>query len=152
MSLKRPRFKAILAAFSLALTILPATQAPALSFNSIPATQWGYIYGSGKAQKVIAQTPAPRVDTGKPLSKWNIEFVDVPSDAKAAFQYAVDIWAANFESSVPVEIEIHWEPSTINGVLGSARPGDYYNAFDGAPDQDLWYPSAIANKDRKSNV
>jgi hypothetical protein len=152
MSLKRPRFKAILAAFSLALTILPATQAPALSFNSIPATQWGYIYGSGKAQKVIAQTPAPRVDTGKPLSKWNIEFVDVPTDAKAAFQYAVDIWAANFESSVPVDIEIHWEPSTINGVLGSARPGDYYNAFDGAPDQDLWYPSAIANKLAKKDL
>ena len=152
MSLKRPRFKAILAAFSLALTILPATQAPALSFNSIPATQWGYIYGSGKVQKVTAQTPAPQVDTGKPLSKWNIEFVDVPTDAKAAFQYAVDIWAANFESSVPVDIEIHWEPSTINGVLGSARPGDYYNAFDGAPDQDLWYPSAIANKLAKKDL
>ena len=152
MSLKRPRFKAIIAAFSLAFTLLTPTQAPALSFNTIPATQWGYIYGSGKAQKVIAQKPAPRADTLKPLSKWNIEFVDVPSDAKAAFQYAVDIWAANFESSVPVEIEIHWEPSTINGVLGSARPGDYYNAFDNAPDQDLWYPSAIANKLAKKDL
>jgi hypothetical protein len=152
MTVKSLRCKAILAAFSFALTVLPATQAPALSFNSIPATQWGYIYGSGKAQKVTAQTPAPKVDAGKPLSKWIIEFVDVPSDAKAAFQYAVDIWAANFESSVPVDIEIHWEPSTINGVLGSARPGDYYNAFDGAPDQDLWYPSAIANKLAKKDL
>ena len=152
MSLKRPRFKAIIAAFSLAFTLLTPTQAPALSFNTIPATQWGYIYGSGKAQKVITQKPEPRVDTGKPLSKWNIEFVDVPSDAKAAFQYAVDIWAANFESNVPIDIEIHWEPSTINGVLGSARPGDYYNAFDNAPDQDLWYPSAIANKLAKKDL
>ena len=152
MSLKRLRFRAIIAVFSLAFTILPATQAPALSFNSVPATQWGYIYGSGKSQKLIAQTPTPRVDTGKPLSKWNIEFVDVPTDAKAAFQYAVDIWASHFESNVPVEIEIHWEPSTINGVLGSARPGDYYNAFDGAPDQDLWYPSAIANKLAKKDL
>jgi hypothetical protein len=152
MSLKSPRFKAIIAAFSLAFTLLTPTQAPALSFNTIPATQWGYIYGSGKPQKVIARKPTPRVETGKPLSKWNIEFVDVPSDAKAAFQYAVDIWAASFESNVPVEIEIHWEPSTINGVLGSARPGDYYNAFDGAPDQDLWYPSAIANKLAKKDL
>jgi hypothetical protein len=152
MSLKRPRFRAIIAAFSLAFTLLTPTQAPALSFNTIPATQWGYIYGSDKPQKLIAQAPAPRVDTGRPLSKWNIEFVDVPSDAKDAFQYAVDIWAANFQSSVPVEIEIHWEPSTINGVLGSARPGDYYNAFDGAPDQDLWYPSAIANKLAKKDL
>ncbi len=75
-----------------------------------------------------------------------------PLRCKSRFQYAVDIWAANFESNVPVDIEIHWEPSTINGVLGSARPGDYYNAFDGAPDQDLWYPSAIANKLAKKDL
>jgi hypothetical protein len=152
MSLKRPRFRAIIAAFSLAFTLLTPTRALALSFNTIPATQWGYIYGSDKPQKLVAQTPAPRIDTGKPLSKWNIAFVDVPSDAKAAFQYAVDIWAANFESSVPIEIEIHWEPSTINGVLGSARPGDYYNAFEGAPDPDIWYPSALANKLAKKDL
>jgi hypothetical protein len=152
VSLKRPRFQAIIAAFAIALTLLVPTQAPALSFNTIPATRWGYIYGSDKPQKLIAQTPALRVDTSKPLSKWNIEFVDVPSDAKAAFQYAVEIWAASFESNVPVEIEVHWEPSTINGVLGSARPGDYFNAFDGAPDQDLWYPSALANKLAKKDL
>jgi hypothetical protein len=152
MSLKRPRFRAIITVFSLAFTLLIPTQAPALSFNTIPATHWGYIYGSDKPKKLIAQSSAPRVDAGKPLSKWNIEFVDVPFDAKDAFQYAVDIWAANFESSVPVEIEIHWEPSTINGVLGSARPGDYHNSFDGAPDQDLWYPSAIANKLAKKDL
>jgi hypothetical protein len=152
MSLKRPRFRAIINAFSLAFGLLIPTQAPALSYNTIPATRWGYIYGSDKPQKLIAQTPAPRVDTSRPLSKWNIEFVDVPSDAKDAFQYAVDIWAASFESNVPVEIEVHWEPSTINGVLGSARPGDYFNAFDGAPDQDLWYPSALANKLAKKDL
>ena len=152
VSLKRPHVYTIVAAFSLILTLLSPTQAPALSFNSVPATQWGYIYGSGKAQTLVSQKSAARVDAGKPRSQWNVEFVDVPADAKPAFQYAVDIWAANFQSNVPVEIEVHWEPSTINGVLGSARPGDYYNAFEGAPDQDLWYPSALANKLAKKDL
>ena len=150
--MKRVRHSAIVAAFSLVVTLLSPAQAPALSFNSSPATQWGYIYGSGKVQELVTYKPTPHVDAGKPLSKWNVEFVDVPSEAKPAFQYAVDIWAANFESTVPVDIEVHWEPSTINGVLGSARPGDYYNAFDGAPDQDLWYPSALANKLAKKDL
>ena len=149
---KRPKLGALLASFTLLFTLLTPASAPALSFNTAPATQWGYIYGSGKSQNITSQPSAQRVEVGKPLSKWNIEFVDVPSDAKAAFQYAVDIWAANFESNVPVDIEIHWEPSTINGVLGSARPGDYFNAFDGAPDQDLWYPSALANKLAKKDL
>jgi hypothetical protein len=149
---KRPKLGELLAPFTLLVTLLPPATAPALSFNTAPATHWGYIYGSGKSQNITPQPSAQRVEVGKPLSKWNIEFVDVPSDAKAAFQYAVDIWASYFESSIPVEIEIHWEPSTINGVLGSARPGYFYNAFDGAPDQDLWYPSAIANKLAKEDL
>jgi len=76
----------------------------------------------------------------------------VPEDAKAAFKYAVDIWASYFESTVPIEIEAHWEPSNINGVLGSARPGDYFNAFDGAPDSDLWYPSILADRLAKKDL
>jgi hypothetical protein len=152
MPLKKPRTKAIIVAFSLVLALLTPAHAPAISFNSVPATQWGFIYGSGKAKKNNSQSTSAKVNIGKPLSKWNIEFVDVPSEAKSAFQYAVNIWSSNFESTVPVEIEIYWEPSTINGVLGSARPGDYYNAFDGAPDEDLWYPSALANKLAKKDL
>jgi hypothetical protein len=76
----------------------------------------------------------------------------VPEDAKAAFKYAVDIWASYFESTVPIEIEAHWEPSNINGVLGSARPGDYFNSFDGAPDSDLWYPSILADRLAKKDL
>ena len=37
-------------------------------------------------------------------------------------------------------------------MLGSARPGDYFNDFDGAPDPDLWYPSALANKLAKKDL
>jgi hypothetical protein len=33
----------------------------------------------------------------------------------------------------------------VYGLLGSARPGNYFNNFINAPDATLWYPSALAN-------
>ncbi|MEN9517031.1 MAG: hypothetical protein RLZZ159_897 [Actinomycetota bacterium] len=150
--MRKKAIRAILMSFSLAFTLLNAPSAPALSFNTIPATKWGYIYGSGKTTNLNSSTPLQNAEAGPAKSKWNIDFKDVPEETKVAFQYAVDIWASYFESSVPVEVEAYWEPSNINGVLGSARPGDYFNAFDGAPDSDLWYPSALANTLAKKDL
>ncbi len=143
---KRPKNGALFAAISLIFTLLTPASAPALSFNSAPATRWVYIYGSQFSDNVKARYSSPRIENAKSRSKWNIEFVDVPEEAHDAFSYAVDVWSTFFESKVQVDIEVHWEPSTINGVLGSARPGDFFNSFPGAPDPDLWYPSALANK------
>ena len=138
--------------FSLAFSLLTPVSAPALSFKSIPATKWGHLYGSGKNANLNTWPRAESVEVGPPRSKWNIEYIGVPEDTKSAFKYAVDIWASYFESTVPIEIEAHWEPSNINGVLGSARPGDYFNAFDGAPDLDLWYPSTLADRLAKKDL
>lgn len=150
--MRKKAIRAILLSFSLAFALLTAPSAPALTFNFIPATKWGYIYGSGKTANLNSSTPLQNAEAGPAKSNWNIDFKDVPEETKVAFQYAVDIWASYFESTVPVEVEAYWEPSNINGVLGSARPGDYFNAFDGAPDADLWYPSALANKLAKKDL
>ncbi|MBU3646380.1 MAG: fibronectin [Candidatus Nanopelagicaceae bacterium] len=150
--MRKKAIRAILLTFSLTISLITAPSAPALSFNTIPATKWGYIYGSGKTANLNSAPPQQNAEAGPAKSKWNIDFKDVPEETKVAFQYAVDIWASYFESSVPVEVEAYWEPSNINGVLGSARPGDYFNAFDGAPDSDLWYPSALANKLAKKDL
>ena len=101
--------------FSLALSLLTPVSAPALSFKSIPATKWGHLYGSGKITNITAQPRAESVEVGAPRSKWNIEYIGVPEDAKAAFKYAVDIWASYFESTVPIEVKAYWEPSNIMG-------------------------------------
>lgn len=138
--------------FSLVLSLLSPASAPALSFKSIPATKWGYLYSSGKNTNLNTWPRAESIEVGAPRSKWNIEYIDVPEDTKAAFKYAVDIWASYFESTVPIEVQAYWEPSNINGVLGSARPGDYFNAFDGAPDLDLWYPSILADRLAKKDL
>ena len=113
---------------------------------------WSYLYGEEEGANLESYPIVEKFEAGPPLSKWNIEFIGVPEDAKAAFKYAVDIWASHFESTVPIEIEAHWEPSNINGVLGSARPGDYFNAFDGAPNSDLWYPSVLADRLAKKDL
>jgi hypothetical protein len=150
--MRKRALKTILVVLSLTFTLLNPVSAPALSFNTIAATKWGYIYGSGKTANLQATPPTQNSDIGPAKSKWVVDFIDVPNEAKVAFQYAIDIWASHFESSVPVEVEARWEAYNINGVLGSARPGDYFNAFDGAPDQDLWYPSALANKLAKKDL
>jgi hypothetical protein len=136
----------------LTCSFLTPVSAPALDFETIPATKWGHLYASGKNINLNTWPRAESIEVGAPRSKWNIEYIGVPEDAKAAFKYAVDTWASYFESTVPIEVQAYWEPSNINGVLGSARPGDYFNAFDGAPDLDLWYPSILADRLAKKDL
>ena len=67
------------------------------------------------------------------------------SEARAAFQYAVSIWASLITSAIPIEVEACWT-NLGSGVLGSAGPADYWRNFSGAPLPDTWYPNPLANK------
>lgn len=60
-------------------------------------------------------------------------------------QAAIDVWSENFASTVPITVDATWGRSSTSGILGSARPGNYFSGFTGAPDSTLWYPSALAN-------
>ena len=82
---------------------------------------------------------------GEKKSEWKVSYTNFPDDAKQAVQKAIDIWASNFTSKVPITVDAIWEKDQNSSVLGSARPGFYFNAFPGAADEDLWYPSALAN-------
>jgi hypothetical protein len=127
----------------LASLLLP-TQSVALSnFKVAPSTVWGYTY-AGKATGT-PQTRPPKVAHLEQKSKFVVTYKNFPEWAKRDFQAAVDIWSANFASTVAIKIDASWGRSASYGVLGSARPGNYYSGFDGAPDQSLWYPSALAN-------
>jgi len=67
-----------------------------------------------------------------------------PSNAKASFQRAVDLWSILVKSPVPIRIDATWK-SLPSGVLGGARATDYYRNFSGAPKSNTWYPIALAN-------
>jgi hypothetical protein len=135
--------------FALSITFaifIAGLSSPALAKPQVlirPATQWGNIY-AGPAT-TAQSTPKPKVAYLETKAKFIVKYNNFPEWSKAQVQAAVDVWAANFESKVPIYIEATWGRATSFEILGSARPGNYFSNFSGAPDPSLWYPSALAN-------
>ena len=134
---------ALIASATLLFSLISTPSAPALTFKSAPAKYWGYTYAStAPTQKVNLPTDSI---VGTPKSEWRVTYTNFPEDAKVAVENAVDIWAAHFTSKIAINVEATWQSDLDISVLGSARPGFYFNSFPGAPDDDLWYPSTLAN-------
>jgi hypothetical protein len=128
----------------LAQLIAPVS-APAITFNSAPATNWGVILaGESSTQSITGTTRNSNLE-GNVKSEWKVNYKNFPENAQRAVQQAIDIWSRNFESKITINVDAVWEANKNNQVLGAARAGYYFNAFPGAPDEDLWYPSALAN-------
>lgn len=71
-------------------------------------------------------------------------------EAKAAFQYAVDIWESVIVSEVPINIRANWQPLGEN-VLGSAIWGTLSkNIKNGV--ENTWYPIALAEKLHRAEI
>ena len=66
-------------------------------------------------------------------------------NAKAAFQQAVDIWASIITSNRTIYIDAYWQ-SLEENVLGSAGPTNFFASYDGMPDDQTYYPIALAEK------
>ena len=141
--LRIKRLGSIAIAGALVASILCAPSAPALAFKQIPATNWGYTYAG--SDSVTSTTPRPVFKNLEVKSKFVVKYNNFPDWAKKEVQAAIDVWSANFKSSVEVTVDASWGRSNSWGVLGSARPGSFFSAFSGAPDPSLWYSSAAAN-------
>ena len=141
--LRLKRLGIIALASALATSILIAPSAPALGFKQIPATNWGYIYAG--TDPVTTTTAKPAAKNLEFKSKFEVKYNNFPEWAKKEVQSAIDVWSANFKSSVVISVDASWGRSNSWGVLGSARPGSFFSAFSGAPDPSLWYSSAAAN-------
>ena len=137
------RLGAIAFAGALVASILVAPSAPALSFKQIPATNWGHIYAG--SDPVSNSNPRPAQKNLEAKSKFIVKYNNFPDWAKKEVQSAVNVWSANFSSTVAITVDASWGRSSSWGVLGSARPGSFFSAFSGAPDPSLWYSSATAN-------
>ena len=118
-----------------------------------PSTIWGHTYAA-EASGVVS-VPATQSANLEKLSKFVVNYKNFPDWAKNEVQAAIDLWAVNFDSKVPVNVDATWARSSTSDILGSARPDRYYSKFSGAPDPSLWYASALANavagKDLDSN-
>ncbi|ELR69915.1 hypothetical protein C900_04438 [Fulvivirga imtechensis AK7] len=76
---------------------------------------------------------------------FKVNYNGFTEDAKAAFQYAVDIWASTLQSPVVIHIEANWS-QLESGVLGSAGWASVHANFDGAQKLNTFYPAALAEK------
>jgi hypothetical protein len=74
-----------------------------------------------------------------------VTYVNFPDNARAAFQYAVDIWQDLIQSPVSIHVTATWE-SLATGVLGSTSPSDYFKNFNSTEIWDSYYPVALAEK------
>ncbi|MEI6249813.1 MAG: fibronectin [Actinomycetes bacterium] len=133
---------------ALLLSTLATFQAPpavALAPHEKPSVKWGYLYAGGLANEFAPEQVRPREKFAvtRPTTI-TVKYTNFPEQAKVAFDAAVSIWAGLFSSNVPINIDATWS-NLGSTVLGSARPGNYYNGFANAPDKDLYYPSALAN-------
>ena len=140
----RNRIRISFAVAAVLAGLITAPSAPALPlFHEIPSTTWGHTYAG--TTTTHATTPkAPGINLEK-KSTFVVTYNNFPEWAKIDVQGAIDIWSTNFESTVPILVEATWGHSSSSGILGSARPGNYFSGFKGAPDATLWYPSALAN-------
>jgi len=141
--LRIKRLGAVGLAGALLTSILFATSAPAVTFKQIPATNWGYTFAG--TESVAAKTAQPSAKNLEVNSRFDVKYNNFPDWAKKEVQAAIDVWSANFKSSVVISVDASWGRSSSWGVLGSARPGSFFSAFSGAPDPSLWYSSAAAN-------
>ncbi|WP_375419031.1 T9SS type A sorting domain-containing protein [uncultured Hymenobacter sp.] len=74
-----------------------------------------------------------------------VTYTDFTPEAQAAFQYAVNIWQSQLNSAVPIHVDAQWT-SLGRGVLGSAGTTTVARNFSGAPQANVWYPIALAEK------
>ena len=65
-------------------------------------------------------------------------------EAKAAFQFALDIWANEIVSDVPIRVYADFA-DLGGGILASAGPTHFIQNFPNAPKSDTNYPAALAN-------
>lgn len=128
----------------IASTLSSVTSAQALSFDSIPAG-WAYTYAAPQNQKAITHKPLLNEKRATAKSKFLVTYTGVPEIEMPAIQAALDAWSSDYSSSVPIHVEATFTRQGFGGILASATPAKYFHGFKGAPDPDLWYPSAMAN-------
>jgi hypothetical protein len=74
-----------------------------------------------------------------------VTYTGFSAQAQTAFQYAIDIWKTQVNSSVPIRVDATWS-SLGEGVLGSARASTYAQNFPGAVQANVYYPISLAEK------
>lgn len=68
-----------------------------------------------------------------------------PREARAAFQYALDIWASVLHSRVPIRVTANFRNDFGPYILASTGAAAMLRDFPNAPQRNTYYPAALAN-------
>ncbi len=125
---------------------LPVSSATATSVKEVSAG-WVHTYAATGIADKTRLIPAPSSNAAhlNTASTINVSFQNISPQEQIPIQAAVNIWSDNWSSSVPVNVTASSQVETSAGVLASASAVNYFNNFPGAPDQTVWYSSAMAN-------
>ena len=82
---------------------------------------------------------------------FDVKYSGFTDEAKAAFQYAIDIWASTIKSDVKIRVFANWAFLDNVTTLAFVTPTEVKN-FEGAPNKDLWYPTALAEKLARKDI
>lgn len=72
------------------------------------------------------------------------QFNNVPGNAQNAFNAAVNVWAAQLDSNVPINIQVFYGTPLGGNLIGLCIPNAVQNAQ--YLQANTWYPTALANK------
>ena len=99
---------------------------------------WLYFYADQSGAPQVAKRAIPRTfSQEKALTKssFKVDFTTTPDIYRPAINAAVDVWAENFASQVPVKVQILWERQANAGPLAAASPGKLQSNFKNIPDK-----------------
>ena len=80
-----------------------------------------------------------------PKSNIVVNYLDMPVNAKQAFEYAISLWEQIISSDVTINVTAKWEAMEGN-TLAYCSPTTFYRNFSSAPVLDVYYPVALAEK------
>lgn len=87
----------------------------------------------------------PLAKIGDEESIFDVKYSGFTEEAKAAFQYAVDIWSRTIKTDVKIRVFANWAFLDNTTTLAFVTPTEVKN-FVNAPTPNLWYPIALAEK------
>jgi hypothetical protein len=113
-------------------------------WEQVPGTQVPIFEVPGDVDTVVPPPPALNQPHAQTVTI-TVTYNGFTAQAQTAFQQAVDIWATQLTSSVPIVVNASMT-ALPNGVLGSSGPTFLAQNFPGAPQASTLYPIALANK------
>ncbi len=99
---------------------------------------------SDEVARTYVRPLRPHLGTGARLATISVTYTGFTAAAQAAFQAAVDVWASQITSTVPISIAATYTPLGP-GILGQAGPHSFRRNFPNGL-TNTWYPVALANK------